>query len=245
MLVSILTCPRSPTYFHQTLASMIVSDPESSNLRIRVVVDADDDSHMSAYSHNSRIETVRIDSTSRQMCPGDRITAGFLLGLQKEPISEGILLMEDDVVFRDGWTTALRIAMEEASRRSTSGKFIVAGYASYHFSSRPISLYPSSKFYGTQCCYVSPHARRDLTEYLRSHIGTAPVDILVGRYSSEVGTPIWATVPSLVQHIGTSSAIGSVTHHTTPMWIPKKMETFKRPARESIVPSFRRPKFRF
>lgn len=231
MIICFVTAPRLPAYMHQTLASMLLADADASSLRVKLILDADNDEFVEQYKHNGRVEVARNLEAIRSVPTMQRVTLGFRRALLETHPDEELLIAEDDIVFRDGWLRSLRAAAAESRKRS-GDRFLLSGYAAYEFSSRPIAAYPAPTYYGNQLLYVPTSVRAPLAAYMAEHVNEENGDMLVKRYAHESGTPIWATVPSLVQHVGKVSGASSPWHYT-PMWNPKP-ETVQRELRAAF-----------
>lgn len=221
MRIVFLTAPRSPAYLHQTLASMLLADSRASQIQVVLLLDADDDGFTAGYAHHGRVQIVRQPPAVRALGVMQRITTGFRRALLETPQEEELLIAEDDLIFCDGWTERLRDAEREARSRS-GDRYLLSGYAAYSFAQRPISPYPVAGFYGNQLLYVPALIRKSLADYMMEHVNEENGDMLVKRWAMSTGTPVWATVPALVQHVGNVSGAGSPAHKT-PMWSPTRI----------------------
>jgi hypothetical protein len=127
-------------------------------------------------------------------------------------------IFEDDVIFAAGWEarTARTVHAIEQNHRD----YVISLYYPYPLeeSSAGYIEYPCSKFYGTQGVFFGGRSAREFRDYLDERgvkCWTLPYDLLLQRYTAEAGIPLFATVPSLVQHIGVVSTGQSAHFHTT------------------------------
>jgi GR25 family glycosyltransferase involved in LPS biosynthesis len=120
---------------------------------------------------------------------------------------KGLLIFEDDVIVARGWETRLHDTVRELEVTNQGG-FVLALYTAYPFTPAQghfYAPYPAKRFFGTQAMYYPEAIRRGFSEYLRAngvdrHV--LPYDLLLRAYVQSHGISLYATVPSLAQHVG-------------------------------------------
>lgn len=210
-----LTAPRTPLYLHQTLASMYLADPDASCWNVWLLVDnAPDKSFIEGYLHNKRVNLLRTRPDDALLPTGQRIVTNFARMLREMPKDEPLVLAEDDIVFRDGWVDTLDVAVEACEAQDD--RFILSGYACYWLTEKPVAkMSPFHEaFYGAQLLYLPASIREDLADYMLAHKDQAFGDILIQRWAQDSMVPIFATVPSIVQHMGHVSGANTPAHQS-------------------------------
>jgi hypothetical protein len=218
MIISFIVAPREPAYIHQTIASMYLSDPSASRAQIRLYLDADNDSFLKAYEHNQNPKVLIAPKEQRGIEHHLlRLTLAQSRALSEAGNEEHFVVAEDDLLFLDGWTSRLQAAVA-AARRTSGEAFILSGYSPMMMVGDTIAKWSDSRrFYGNQFLYVPKSVRERLSRCLKDRLGELPSDLLIGRWAAETNVPIFATIPSIVQHVGKKSSIGS-PWHSSPMW---------------------------
>lgn len=219
MDIAFLTAPREPAYLYQSLSSMLLADASASALTVRLLVDAEDASFVQHLSHHRRAIVTVSSPEDRSLPLGQRVTRAFIRALRESTSGEGLLVAEDDIKFSDNWLTRLNEAIAHAKRRSGE-RFILSAYSPHRFTAEPISKYPYGWYFGNQLVCVPSTVRAELASYLERHISQKNGDLLLGTWVAQASVPTWATVPSLVQHIGRKSGVGS-SWHESPIWSPR------------------------
>lgn len=191
MIVSVLTCDRSPSYLAGTLASLRATAPDVEPRLFR-------------------------DEWDRGIPPEQRLTLSFRRALLE---SDGdALIIEDDVEFRPNWPALLDAATAKLrARHMQPERFFLSLYCPHWLVGDTVARYRERTFFGTQGQFVSDAVRRELADYLDRHRAETTVDALIARWAPSAGVPLLATVPSLVQHVGRVSALGDA-FHSSPMW---------------------------
>lgn len=216
MNLVILTAPRTPLYLHQTLASMHLADPRAHEWKLHLLVDnAPDKSFIEGYLHSSRVHVLRTRDKDQGLPTGQRIVTNFARMLREMPNDEPLVLIEDDIVFRDGWCDALDRAKKACEESDTS--YVLTGYAPYVFQGeeRVAEMSPFGEaFYGAQFLFIPPTVRESLAAYMVAHRDQAFGDILIQRWAQDELVPIFAMVPSVAQHMGHVSGANTPPHQT-------------------------------
>lgn len=216
--VAVLTVPRQAGYIHQTLASLFSAGREVHDAGpIHVVVDSDDTRYLAEYSRRDSIrlhymeaqETA--DQGRRGLCA--RLCYGFYrcLGL---PVDRGLIVLEDDVIVRNGFLNCLLEAVDEMENVAGLRRYVLSLHSKHNLTAmRPyhrgrfyISS-PAQRFYGTQGMYYPASMIAEVRGYLHQH-GVAkyrrPGDLLIGEIVQSQQN-LYNTVWDLVEHIGSVS----------------------------------------
>lgn len=234
MRLIVLTAPREPSYLLGTLGSAFLADKQAHDLTsVDLMLDSRDVRCVTPVRHHRLVNVHRLSIAEVANLEGKasiyRITCNFHRALALAPDEEDVLIIEDDLRFRDGWVAMMQAAMVAA--RAHTERFVLVGYAAYaaaDFTAVPsrdgtkpmIAEFPHGMFYGNQMLYVPRSVRSDLAKYVQAYgvmADAEPADLLVRDFCHKAGVPILATLPSLVQHVGWVSASKSPTHQTC-MW---------------------------
>lgn len=223
-----LTCPREPAYLPATLASALLGDPETTHLReIVVAVDAPDLSCIAPLGAHRRIRWVPRAEEENQRVHGfhvhRRACHNYWRALQvPRSGARGVIVCEDDVVFRDGW---LQMLVECLNEMQTAGlhDYLLTAYSARDHEERWLrrgrcySSYVASGFYGTQAMFYPTTEIASLVSLLWKHgveEAEAPYDLLVQRHAV-LHQHLYTTRHSLVQHVGAqSTGLGDGRHRS-------------------------------
>ncbi|MBV9124101.1 MAG: hypothetical protein JO112_12145 [Planctomycetes bacterium] len=213
LVLAISTVHRSPPYVHHTLASLFTADPAVHRLEpVRVLVNGCDAGYLRDYGHHARLRIESLDSREEERMAGwsiHRRACHNYYRCLSVPLSEGqgLVVCEDDVVFRDLFVQRLRETVGEMHAHGLE-KYALALFATYDFEEEPSfyrgTLYCSYgwPFYGTQCMYFPAMVAREIADFVREHgveTPEAPYDILLSRL---YGDRMYACCRALAQHIG-------------------------------------------
>lgn len=129
----------------------------------------------------------------------------------------GTLILEDDVKFACGWRFRLDITLAALESRYGS-RFVLTIYDPHNYAPRESRLYaeyPRKSFFGTQGVYYPANVRQKFAKYLKV---TGVVsnknhyDYLLRDYLIQEDIPLFATAPSLIQHMGKNTTGLGVWH---------------------------------
>jgi hypothetical protein len=130
-----------------------------------------------------------------------------------------LLVVEDDVVFAKGWEDYLGRVVDEVERHEWD--YVLSVYSPHPLAGaegRTFVPVDERRFFGTQGVLFAGGASGSFADYLRDH-GVDRLersyDLNLGLYAAGSGTPLLATNPSLVQHVGAKTT-GLGYHHTSP-----------------------------
>jgi|GEM_PF-3463267 len=223
-----LTCPREPAYFPATLASALLGDPLTNRFpEIVVAVDAPDLACVSPLEKNRRIRWVpRTDEENQRVARFHvhrRACHNYWRALTlATPNVKGVMVCEDDVVFRDGWMEMLLDCLNEM-RQNKMEAFLLAAYSAFDHEDRWLrrkrcySSYVAHGFFGTQAMFYPVAELPALTQLLWEHgvaVSGAPYDLLIQRYAI-ARQHLYTTRHSLVQHVGArSTGLGDGKHRS-------------------------------
>ena len=218
LTVVVLTVPRQVPYIHQTLSSILSSGPEVYNVcPIHVVVDSCDGHYLAEYAGRAAFELHRLgkaeaaEQASRGLCA--RFCAAYSRCLAI-PSRGGLVVVEDDVVVRDGFLNCLSDAINEMENEAGLKHYVLSLHAKHNLPADP-SLHrgrfyissPASRFYGTQGMYYPESVIPGVLRYLHQHGVTEyrrPRDLLIGEFTRSHQN-LYNTVWDLVEHTGNVS----------------------------------------
>ncbi len=216
--LSVMTCPRKEDYVIQTLDGLIQSDAALLRLQeVVIAVDAETDEHLKQHRNNPRFsvallspeEAARVENVRLHQ----RACNNFFRSLTlPRPGYKGLLICEDDLIFRPGWIDKLCDSLNEMDQDGLTD-FVLSAYSSHdheHPSFRRGTFYSSylaASFFGSQCLFftasqVAPIALRVWNR--GANIFCEPYDILVNEHCTEAQN-LYATRFPLVQHVGFKS----------------------------------------
>lgn len=237
-----LTCPREPAYFATTLASALLGDARVAGLRdMAVAVDAPDLECVASLAHHARVRWVPRTAEETALVKGfhvhRRACHAYWRALGLAPEVRGVLVCEDDVIFREGW---LGLLLETLNEMESAGhrEFLLAAYSPYDHEARWLrrgryfSSYIASGFYGTQAVFY-PRAEAEAVGALVWTHGVEaseePYDLLVKR-RAVARQHLYTTRCSLAQHIGAkSTGLGDGRHRSPSFATPWPIGSGKAP----------------
>lgn len=218
--VVFLTCPRTPSYLAQTLASFGLGDARVAGLHsVAVAVDAEDVGCAGELAGLERVRWVVRTAEESALVAGfavhRRACASYsrALRLAEEAVAagaRGVLVCEDDVVFRNGWVGMLEDALGEMEGL---GEFLLTLYSGRDHEEEALrrgrfySSYVAAGFYGTQALFYTAGEVAPCREVVwRCGVETAeePYDLLLKRRAISQ-QHLYTTRHSLVQHAGVVS----------------------------------------
>lgn len=228
--IAVMTVPRDPQYVHQTLASLFAADPlVHEAAAVKLLVGSCDAAYLDVYRHHRRFHILPLTEDEQREISQWPVHRKFCHNYHRcltldVPESGGLLLVEDDVVFRDGFLRKLMAAIDEMENNHGLYQYVLALYVPYKLRENPslrrgqfYCSYYAPLFYGTQAVYYPHSVLRPLANLIRE-TGVdecrEPGDMIVKRYGESINA-IYGTVASLVQHIGVQST-GLGHFHTTP-----------------------------
>ena len=221
--VVFLTCPREPSYLGQTLASFYAGDARAREFAgVTVAVDAEDLACVEWLRHHAGIrwaarsaeDSARIEGwhLHRRACGAYWRALG--LGMTG---ARGLLVFEDDVVFRDGWVGMLLEMLEEMYEAGWAEFMVTLSSYREHESAalrrgRFFLRYEEEGFYGTQGMFYTASEVEPLREIIfeRGMVrAEAPFDLLV-KYQVQGRANFFASRVALIQHAGqVSTGLGA------------------------------------
>jgi hypothetical protein len=137
---------------------------------------------------------------------GHRASWNLWRALQDARGHPRILLCEDDIIFARGWRPFLSRMIAEIER--VEADYFLSLYSPWPLVEAPeggrVRNAPDG-YYGTQAVLYAGRTIAEFADYLeRNGLDecSLPYDLNLARYADEAGIPIYATCPSIVQHIG-------------------------------------------
>ena len=125
--------------------------------------------------------------------------------------NNGVIVFEDDVKFAKGWRKRLEKTIDQIERLYAQD-YVLSMYACYPFSGYRHGLlyenYSIPGFYGTQGMYFTEKTRLGYGEYIKQYGVDSyhtPYDLLLKEYLNKNHIKLFATTPSIVQHMGANT----------------------------------------
>jgi hypothetical protein len=215
LLIVIKTIDRDPQYIHQTLASLFTSDALLRRCgEVVLLVGGEGTDYLRNYLHHRHIRVISLSDAEREQVSELKILKmraafnrrrSFSIPLRGQA---GMLILEDDVVFRDGFLRLLLQTLAELRSAFPLEEFGLALFSPHDF-----ERYKERHVHGRVCTYELPFSATQAVYYSAASLpGLAkqitlncldvyrmPGDIAVGRH---LRGKLFATYRFLAQHIG-------------------------------------------
>lgn len=226
--LTVSTVWRKDNYLDVTLSDLFIEYPPCHDQTITLVVGSPQTEHLACYRSRTGITIIEMGSHAwswiKDTDVRNRATWNYYRCLtQCDTGTRGSLIIEDDVKFARGWRQRLdtTLAALEAKFGSEFVLTIYDGYGWYPKESCWYAEYPLPPFAGTQGVYYPARVREGYAKYLRRHGVIANrdhYDYLLRDYLFQEKLPLFATVPSLVQHLGKNTT-GVGSWHEAPYFL--------------------------
>jgi hypothetical protein len=225
--VAMLTIPRSSV--HYSLASLLMSGAGGD---IFLVAGRPEIEYLQCYAHHERVHICQFDEASwsgmANKPNGWLACYNYLRALSTS--DNNLLVCEDDVVFADGWQTAMSALIDEIENTDRNGQYFFTLYSPTMVTTRTKrnhSRFPYHLYAGAQAMYLPRRIVQPIRDVFRNALAMSiyeseiKPDILINIVATERSIPIFTPKHSLVQHIGTSSTMTS-TYHRSPTFVKRK-----------------------
>lgn len=227
----ISTIHREENYLEATLRSLFSTLPVGVEHTVSLVAGSPETGYLASYKSQPEITVVGMGSNTWSWIKGRPLTQraswNYYRCLTHNAAGKrDILILEDDVRFARGWWSRLSAILADLLELHGSN-FVLTIYSPWdlvlqqHWGERFYAEYPLGKFYGTQGVYYTAVTRQGFAEYLKLHglvANEKGYDYLLRDYLSDAGIPLFASTPSLIQHMGVKST-GLGTWHDAPGFI--------------------------
>lgn len=216
--VVVCTIWRESNYLAETLHSLSLEHPLCADHPVSLVLGSPLSAYVDPYRQVAGVSIVDMGPSTwswiENLALRHRATWNYYRCLT-QPVggSLGTLVIEDDIRFARGWRSRLTVTLA-ALEAVPVEDFVLSLYCpadfplEAYFQGQLYAEYPLNGFYGTQAVYYTAKTRQGFAAYLKKHgvvSNHAPYDILLRHYLFEAGLPLFATAPSLVQHMGKQS----------------------------------------
>jgi hypothetical protein len=214
MTLAILTVDRSPEYIFKTLGSLFMADPLVHELgSLHLMVDAKDATYLDDLKQHTILKIHPLDPEVHDRVEGWGLHRRFnhnCVRCLSLPVvaGGGLIVIEDDVVFRDRFLERLIATIAEIEEVAHIRDYALALTTAYDLE-REHSFFRGAHycsygypFYGTQAMYYPKAVARNLADYLFKkgvETYTNPGDLLVGE---AYGDRMYACARPLATHIG-------------------------------------------
>ena len=214
--VSFVTVARPEDYVHTTLESF------GRTLPATLMVGASDATYLDRYRGEPGLRIVRPTaeefSSWADRHVGHRASWNFWRALVDARDCARLLLCEDDILFARGWLDFLARVIRDIER--TQSDYILSlywpGAMAEANGSCVVALDPDT-YYSHQAVLYAGRARAGFADYLLRHgvqSWERAQDLNLARFAREAEIPMYATCPSLVQHIGRVTTGQGVFHQS-------------------------------
>jgi hypothetical protein len=216
-----MTVRRPETYLQRALASMSLEQP------VALLVGSPDTSYLAPLQSRPGLHVVAPSPVEygaiAPLSTHQRAAWNYWRCLRHGLGNRYLLVLEDDVRCANGWEE--RLVLTVLTIAAIFPDFVLSLYFPYPRQSVGGACYlpyPKKEFYGTQAILFAGRALPEFTAHLHEHgvrSCTAPYDLLLQDYVLRRDVPLFASAPSLVQHIGVVTTGLSAQFHTTPWFV--------------------------
>lgn len=208
--IVVTTVSRGHDYIHELLRLL------HTGLRVRLVVGSPDCDYLERYRSDPQVSILE-PRLSQWRVFQDAVVHhkacwNYWRTLREghvNPDTKGCLVLEDDVVPAERWEEQFVQNVRVLESRH-DWRFVLALYAPYAFDSAEgvrFVEYPVEDFYGTQAIYYPEKVRHGFSAFLEAQLKeyNIPYDLLLKKYLQLHSLLLFATIPSLFEHIGRHS----------------------------------------
>ncbi len=217
MALVIMAVHRPENYLVKTMNSLVSADSHWRSFKeIGIAVDGITVDWMPNILNPQQATIVPLNDKEQVRVNGyklhRRACHNYYRSLQLLHSYRGLIICEDDVIFRDGWIDKLCQSLNEMQTRKVD-RFVLSLYSPHDHRNGSLrrgdyySSYVANSFYGTQCVFYSSSEIHDVSRLIWEkgvESPDAPYDLLLKRYC-ERKQNLYTTRVSLVQHIGQKS----------------------------------------
>ena len=221
----VTTVWRQENYLESTLNSLSSDQSISSDFPVSLVVGSPEITYLERYLSQPGISVIEMGPHTWAWIKNNltlhRATWNYYRCLTY-PVggTRGTLIFEDDVQFARGWRTRLENTLF-ALEKTYGSDFVLALYTPSVSALKENAIsslyinYPYDRFFGVQGVYYPAKIRQSYTKHLKLHgvVGNEDhCDVILRKYLRQFNIPLFATSPSLIQHIGKTSEIQNRWH---------------------------------
>lgn len=218
----ITTVWREENYLKNTLRSLSREYPFDQQQSVTLMVGSPETAFLTPFYSQPGITIVEMGPNAWAWIKNNnlqhRATWNYHRCLMQSAIEKrGTLILEDDIRFACGWRTRLDKTIAALEDRFGS-RFVLTVYDAYGWQPKENGFYaeyPREQFTGTQAVYYPAPLRQEFAKYLkvRGVIGNkGPYDYLLRDFLIQEDIPLFAAVPSLIQHMGRNTTGLGVWH---------------------------------
>ncbi len=218
----ITTVSRPESYLESTLHSLSCEYPFHPQHPVSLMVGSPETAYLAPYRSQPGITIVEMGPNAWAWIKNNslrhRATWNYHRCLMQSSGGErGTLVLEDDVRFACGWRRRLDTTIAALEDRFGS-RFVLTIYAPWKYRQKESHLYaeyPRENFTGTQGVYYPAKMRQEFAKYLKVKgvIGNKNhYDYLLRDFLIQEDIPLFATSPSLIQHMGRNTTGLGVWH---------------------------------
>lgn len=226
--IAVTTVWRKDNYLDATMSSLLVEYPLCRNHPVALVIGSPQTEHLASYIPLAGITILEMGphtwSWIKDTDVRNRATWNYYRCLTQCNVGlRGSLILEDDIKFARGWRQRLDMTLAALEARF-GAEFVLTVYDGYGWHPKESFLYasyPLQPFAGTQGVYYPARVREGYAKYLKRHgviSNKNHYDYLLRDYLTQEEIPLFATVPSLVQHLGKNTT-GVGLWHESPSFL--------------------------
>lgn len=223
----ITTVCREEKYLDATLTSLSSEYPIRRDQPVSLVVGSPVTTHLNCYRSQPGIVVVEMGQYAWDWIKNNslrqRATWNYYRCLTQCIGERGTLILEDDVRFACGWRVRMDRTIATLESRLDS-RFMLTIYDPWKCDPKGNCLYaeyPRARFTGTQGVYYPANMRQGFAQYLKVKgviRNKNHYDYLLRDYLIQEDIPLFATTPSLIQHMGRNTT-GLGAWHQAPGFI--------------------------
>jgi len=218
MRIQMLTCDRNPSYFGQSWRSMLYQDASVKYEDLRIVVHAENASFLDKYVLTERIckHTLTPEKAAEKKAlrlPKQRVVHANRFMLECAADVGEFLFLEDDVMFAPNWFFRFQRYLDTIEDRDNC---MVALHSHLPETRRGLVKWDPKTYWGLQGMWIGKNARELCLRYMQPNVKAVPTEagdvrvkmmLLANRRIT-----LYAIYPSLIQHTGYTTSIGSRFH---------------------------------
>ena len=214
--IAIMTCPRKPSYIHQTLGSLFDMEPGIKEISgVDIMIDTSDQTFLEEYKdiklfnlHYLTPEEFKVEK-ARSLYVRCCYNCWRCLDLDITGY-KGLLVCEDDITFRQDFLSCMIQAIEEIENKGLY-PYMLSLHSKYNLvqdksrrRGKYFLSYPAFKFYGMHGIYYPSQTLAKARDFMWEHgvkKPSKPADLLIGELGEQMQT-FFNVAWDLIEHVG-------------------------------------------
>lgn len=201
--ICVMSCNRQNNY----IDNLIYSFKSSSNNSLNIFVDGSSE-YLNKYNLDDKIKINRQSddeiSLLKDTSVFQKMAINYKRCLNFGYSNTGILIVEDDIIFAQGWESRLSSYIKDI--KNTHENFILSLFTTHTiFLESNKFYYKNEKEFGGVAIYYTEGIKNDFIDYMNKYNSPHAHNIILSKFIIEKHVPTYVTVPCLVEHCGTKS----------------------------------------